>query len=380
MDIYLQSIDAAQPIHLWQSVPVASGSLATSFSPDWWNSTAHLTTLQLVFTQSGQPSWAGLSPGPVFSATWDGTVPTANASSTVSAKVGDYTGPSVENVSGAMEHHSSGLGGGKLAAAVLVPLLALISLVAGYVVYSRRKSAAESKRWSNYVDQRMSMVSQNWQPQTGAGHNRGASHGTFGNRASAASFNRAGFGVPGVEGPRVPEMVQTDRRSFASSAGARQSRVSFAISSSPTPGSEGNRSSKQLSHLNVSRSSLSRFLGSNPSTDRDLVLSPDQEDGPRVLDERTIVETRLAKSLGLTPSPKPSPALTTASERSPSPSQKKELGRPKVTGQNRSISGLRYEIGESDPQTGAAKVVLGSETPEPQLVRLLFVLLRNPPV
>lgn len=44
----------------------------------------------------------------------------------------------------------SGLAGGALAAAVVVPVLALLAVIIAYVVWSRKRSKSDTRRWSNY--------------------------------------------------------------------------------------------------------------------------------------------------------------------------------------------------------------------------------------
>ncbi|KAG0147010.1 hypothetical protein CROQUDRAFT_77118 [Cronartium quercuum f. sp. fusiforme G11] len=152
LDIYLQSVDVSQPIHLWKSVTTSDGQLQTTFIPSWWNSTKS-ATLQLVITGSDQPAWAGSGPGPTFFAEFNGTVPsTASAADTATTQTG---GPSVEVIHVA---RSKGLPTGSLTAAILFPLLAVAGLIAGYIIISRRRSGAASKRWSQYVDERMSIA------------------------------------------------------------------------------------------------------------------------------------------------------------------------------------------------------------------------------
>ncbi|EGG01183.1 uncharacterized protein MELLADRAFT_67281 [Melampsora larici-populina 98AG31] len=159
LDIYLQSVDAAQPIHLWKSVTTSDGQLTTSFIPSWWNST-NAATLQLVITGADQPAWAGSGSGPTFFAEFNGTTPDS-VPDAEKAKT-QLGGPSVEVINKA---HSRGLAGGSIVAAVLVPLLAVAGLIAAYIVVSRRRSGTASKRWSQYVDQRMSTApnAANWE-------------------------------------------------------------------------------------------------------------------------------------------------------------------------------------------------------------------------
>ena len=76
---------------------------------------------------------------------------------TASAGAAVYTGPSVESVSSPT---SSSFSGGRLAAAVAIPILALAGLLAAYIIWNKSKKKPEKKRWSQAIDQRMSMMSQ----------------------------------------------------------------------------------------------------------------------------------------------------------------------------------------------------------------------------
>jgi hypothetical protein len=102
-------------------VPCSDNSLTTRFKPNWWNSTL-TAELQLQITESNQPVWAtttGL--GPSFAANWNGTTPAS-----VSAGNGTQTGVSIESVRA--DDETGGIAGGKLAAAVTVPLLAWVAI------------------------------------------------------------------------------------------------------------------------------------------------------------------------------------------------------------------------------------------------------------
>ena len=82
---------------------------------------------------------------------------------TASAGAAIYTGPSVESVSSPT---SSSFSGGRLGAAVAIPILALAGLLAAYIIWNKSKKKPEKKRWSQAIDQRMSMMSQgsSWAP------------------------------------------------------------------------------------------------------------------------------------------------------------------------------------------------------------------------
>ncbi|KAH9823589.1 hypothetical protein DFH28DRAFT_1119017 [Melampsora americana] len=304
LDIYLQSVDAAQPIHLWKSVTTSDGQLTTSFIPSWWNST-NAATLQLVITGADQPAWAGSGSGPTFFAEFNGTtpdsVPDAEKAKTQSG------GPSVEVINKA---HSRGLAGGSIAAAVLVPLLAVAGLIAAYIVISRRRSGAASKRWSQFVDQRMSSATNvaSWE----AGRLPTDPVIPRPDSARVASMYRHSASLPS----RASFVANTPTRlSHAFSpemSQHRKSTVSFADSPLPP------RSAK--SSLSIKTSPV------QPNdTPVELILSPTQERGPSALGRVGVNAKAFTKSTASTSSA------------------------------NRNPSNLRFEVGSAGEPSGPAE-------------------------
>ncbi|PLW24148.1 hypothetical protein PCASD_06718 [Puccinia coronata f. sp. avenae] len=155
MDMYLQSIDSAAPIHVWKNVVGSSNKLTTQFQPEWWNST-ETVSLQLVLTPADLPLWAGLGPGPIFVAHFNGSVPAGASASAHQGK--QLGGPSVEYMTDLFHRSHHALSGGKLGAAIFMPLLAVGLAIFAYIFISRRRSGEASKRWSEYVDKRMSVM------------------------------------------------------------------------------------------------------------------------------------------------------------------------------------------------------------------------------
>lgn len=68
------------------------------------------------------------------------------ASVTGSASEPVYTGPSVESVANASS--GSNISGGKLGAAVAIPVLAVIACIGAYVTWNKLRKRPEQKRWS----------------------------------------------------------------------------------------------------------------------------------------------------------------------------------------------------------------------------------------
>ncbi|BGP39513.1 hypothetical protein JCM10450v2_003479 [Rhodotorula kratochvilovae] len=244
VDLYLSVEETAGwlLVHQWEDVPYKDGALQTQFKPSWWNAStgAGSVSAQFSLVPSGQPSWNTPAPtGPVFTISYNGSYPSV----TQTADQSTYTGPSVESVSDA-KSRSSAPSGGKLAAAVLIPILVVALAAIGYVVWYKRKKRPEKKRFSAVVDHRMSMISQGtWQPRPSmasarpgsmhpshhrpsASHHSGANRGSYfadpNQRQSTYSFAGSALGGSSPLRPPPPaEMRQTGQ-------GERGSRVSFA--------------------------------------------------------------------------------------------------------------------------------------------------------
>ncbi|KAJ4485390.1 hypothetical protein J3R30DRAFT_3439149 [Lentinula aciculospora] len=260
IDIYLYAPSAATPrLHLWEDVPFTKGYYEAELMPRWWNSTSS-EQLQLLIIQSGDaPFLATLPAGPVFTATY--STPSSGAPESAQTELASTDSGITEVQSTASSSSSSHLSGGKIAAAVIIPLL-VVAAVAAYfwIRRSRAKGKEERKVWSEKVDQRMSVVSADWQSISPAGA-QAAIRNSMAIRASMEaearmSVNLAGMGVqapgggvggffiPGQGDPTVnpiiampvPSLPATAQlrpglRSSAYStaaAAARVSRVSFA--------------------------------------------------------------------------------------------------------------------------------------------------------
>jgi hypothetical protein len=274
VDIYLYASAATSTrLHVWENVNYTSGHYEATLMPRWWNSTSS-EQLQLVIIQSGDaPFLQTLPSGPVFTATYSTPSTGTPASAQTSLANTDSGITDVRQDISSSSSSSSHLSGGKIAAAVIMPILAVAALFAFlYIKRSRDKGKAQRKQWSEKVDQRMSVVSADWQSVTAAGA-QAAIRNSMAIRASMAmeadarlsmsqtdmGVNLAGMGVqapgggvggffiPGQGDPNVnpivsmpvpvlPETAQPAHlrpglRSSAYSnaaAAARVSRVSFA--------------------------------------------------------------------------------------------------------------------------------------------------------
>ncbi|EKM50994.1 uncharacterized protein PHACADRAFT_262926 [Phanerochaete carnosa HHB-10118-sp] len=298
IDIYLYEPGAANSrIHLWETVDFSTGSYETQLQSSWWNSTPSVN-LQLAIVQSGTPPFmATLPAGPVFQGTYTGT---SNATTT------DDAPASAIQVVNNVPQPKQGLSKGKLAAAVIMPLLIIAAIVAGvYFKIKRQKGKEKRKRWSEMVDKRMSTISTDWKPVTVAGASAAIrasmAVGESGdNRQSSFSFGairpasiaaldggQAGIGAKGLQSggidlttPQSSELVPGPRtRPRANTATSeRKSRISFAADTRPS--GESRRS------LHNTRTSRAFHVGhvpplpTRPDTDE---ISPIQKEGPSSL-------------------------------------------------------------------------------------------------
>lgn len=188
IDLYLNVEEAAglTAVHEWTGIEYSKGSLATQFNPGWWNASTGAGTVsgQVRFGRASDgggeltflcasahhdaPRLANLgherpfrpavlrnlqrnvSPVPppssgvprlklLLSCSYPATV-------TASAESPTYTGPSVESVSDPST--SSTISGGKLGAAVAIPVLAVIACVGAYIAWNKLRKRPEKKRWS----------------------------------------------------------------------------------------------------------------------------------------------------------------------------------------------------------------------------------------
>jgi len=239
---------------LWSDVPYSAGYYEINLLPRWWNSTSS-QELQLTIIEAGNPPFlASLPAGPIFTATY--TEPSTGAPEEADTTVVDS---GITNV-GAVEEKSS-MSGGKIAAAVIVPLLFVAIAIAAYIRFARKKRAEKSNRYSTAIDSRMSTINPDWKSISPAGasaaiRNSMAVPGSP-NRASGFSFGairptssfyavedggQAGIGAARnmYQQENGPVSVTQLRQSvYAGDSAAQGSRVSFAPEATPRPPKEG---------------------------------------------------------------------------------------------------------------------------------------------
>jgi hypothetical protein len=298
-DIYLFAPSASTSrVHVWHNVYYSSGSYQTLFQPKWWNSTQSVN-LQLSIVPANTPPFLAPYPaGPIFTVTYQppssGGVPeSADTSKTDSGVSVVNNGPYINN-------HTSG----KVAAAVVIPLLFIIFLVGGIFVRLRRQSGKEErKRWSEAVDKRMSTISTDWKPISVAGAqaairnsiafdaNNRASSFSFGNIRPASTITVEG-GQAGI-GSRARTILPGEsngtaqpRSSLATSQilAERVSRVSFAPDVRPSSESRRTTVTSRAFHTSIIPPLPDRrWEASQSNSDYDESLSPTQTNGPETL-------------------------------------------------------------------------------------------------
>lgn len=304
VDIYLYVPAAASPrVHMWETVYFAPGYYEATLNPKWWNSTASVN-LQLAIVEGGTaPFMATLPAGPVFTATYS-----ASTSGAVSAN--NATDSSIELVNN-VPSTSHGLSKGKIAAAVIMPLLVIAAIILGvYIKLNRQKGRDKRKRFSEMVDKRMSTMSTDWKSITPAGahaairasmavgeggNNRASSFSFGGIRPSstvAVEGGQAGIGAKGLlatgggidlDTPQMSELRAGPRTQVGT--GERVSRVSFAADTRPS--GEARRSQY---NAHSSRAFHTGHVPPLPTRQDSGELSPTQAQGPFSLSVEDINE------------------------------------------------------------------------------------------
>ena len=285
-------------VHAWQDVYFPAGSYQVNLQPKWWNSTTSVD-LQLVIMTSGVPSFlATYPPGPFFTVTYrlpsSGITPTTADTS----KPGNSV-TVVKNAPSTQKH----LSGGKVAAAVIMPLLILFLISAAYIKIRRQRGREERKQWSEAIDKRMSTISTTWKPISTAGaqaavrssiavdSNSRASAFSFGNirpvstvaaeDAQASTSSKARTVLPGQSnGTAQPRSSAISAQMMAE----RVSRVSFAPDVRPSL--ESRRTVSRAFHTAIVPPVPDRkweISSTIPNSEPDETLSPTQTEGPETL-------------------------------------------------------------------------------------------------
>ena len=313
VDIFLYAPGTgASRIHAWQGVTFSAGSYKTLFQPKWWNSTQSVN-LQLTIVPSGTPPFlSAYPPGPIFDVTYH-----APSSGTPASADNSKPDSPVTIVGGA--HTSKHLAGGKLAAAVLMPLIIIAILIAtAYIRLKRDRGKEERKVWSEAVDRRMSTISTDWKPISAVGAQAAirssiAVDGSL--RSSAFSFGsirpdsavvdggRAGVGsrartvLPG-QSNGIAQLRSSNLNSQTSSE--RVSRVSFAPDVRPS--SESRRTAQSRAFHTAIVPPLPDRKWEISQTYSDADLSPIQTEGAQTLSIEDIQARLTGKDTSSRPS------------------------------------------------------------------------------
>lgn len=218
-------------ITVWSAVPNADAQKSVTVQPAWWNSTSQVQ-VQLVIVPAGiPPAMTPLPAGPIFTFTYTGTAAESTSSAAEAAVVSSAT--------------SKSLSPGATAAAVLLPLLFVGLAVFAYLRYQRRRASAQSKRFSQALDKRMSTISTDWKSISAAGA-QAAIRSSMAQARDSAAFS-FGHIRPSIDAPAPaaaaaapPQMKQVRTgtgvglrnpgaaAAIAAERASRVSRVSFA--------------------------------------------------------------------------------------------------------------------------------------------------------
>jgi hypothetical protein len=168
-DIYLFSPNSSHArIHVWQEVPFSAASYNATIMPRWWNSTSS-QSLQLAIVPAGYPPFMTTLPaGPVITATY--TAPASGQPIPAAADTSQVDS-GITQVNAGIAVTSNTLDPGKVAAAVLLPLLFVAFGIAAYLRFQRAKQQDKTKRFSEVLDKRMSTISADWKSISAAGAN-----------------------------------------------------------------------------------------------------------------------------------------------------------------------------------------------------------------
>lgn len=300
VDIYLYAPGTNKSlIQAFNSAEYAKGSYETTLDASWWGSTPNVN-LQLTIVQHGTPNFLATANGPIFSATYNSSAPSTSSSTTNTSSDNSPAGTNDHGIIQDVKNILHGLGGGSIAAAVIVPLLVIGLGIALFIKFRRGRQLEKTKRFSQAVDKRMSTISTDWRSMSGASANaaiRNSVHTSAFGRPSS-TFSTVGGGQAGIGAARfgglqtseeaIPQMSQL-RQPRASAYGSteRISRVSFAADARFSVNNETQPPlpSPPLSRLQATRSYHQGHSFDEPrETDevdaRELQMSPTQTQGP----------------------------------------------------------------------------------------------------
>ncbi|KAG9054493.1 hypothetical protein FS842_004977 [Serendipita sp. 407] len=195
--VTLKLLSSRGEVFRWEYVDGKAGNYDTELNADWWDQGLEVP-LQVAIMAQDEPIFLSPYPaGPIFTAV-NSNPPASSLSVAATTASGAHTQTSVTHLSNfaggggtlnVASYVSSQRAGhrGRVAAAVVVPLLLAIALaVGGYVFWSRRNTFRRRQQWADNIDKRMSRISSDWQS-ISAAEARGSVHGSAAARPSLHS-------------------------------------------------------------------------------------------------------------------------------------------------------------------------------------------------
>ena len=261
----------------------------TKIDPTWYGSLSK-ASLQINIQDSSVPPFmsTGLA-GPTFLVTYDAKAALASLSGAGMTPTPTSAGATASPSSKweiVRNFLKQGLTKGQIAAAVVMPILAVATFLLAYTFWNRRKEAAKRKQWREKMDQRMSTISIDWKPVSAAGGHAAVRQSMVADRNTRTS---SFYGRPSSQfvteiGPNG-QPISRPRTTLETN---RVSRVSFAVDTYSRPP----RPAVPLLPAAYRKSALSQYEDSpetseNASPDQG-VMSPTQRQGAFVLDDESI--------------------------------------------------------------------------------------------
>jgi hypothetical protein len=282
----------------FKPIPFSAGTQEIDLKPEWWNNTSTIK-MQAVIAGYKTIGWDdGIAVGPIFTVNWDGIPITSNS------------GPdSIFNAKGGVAKSGS-IPKGSIAAAVLVPIFAVILAIVGYIKYKRFRNQTKLKRFSQAVDARMSRISGDWQAMSAKGANAAIRQGTA--TGSGMRMSRV-FASEMQMDMRGGEQVSLAGRPSGDTQWSRQSRIAFHPDTNTSRERLSTYSQNRTSSYSTGRASRAFHVGMNappiPATPQtayyahdpyeDGLMSPRQANGALPLSNDDISNMDIAPALRL---------------------------------------------------------------------------------
>lgn len=268
----------------WGNVRWDLGTLQKTITPTMIKDQESMD-LRVTFKDSTVPWMPVVHQGPLFTAKWDSQkAAAASIASVVAASSASAAGVQPTEQSRfewVNNFFSGGLSKGQIAAAVIMPILAVAGFLIAYVLFARRKENAKRKEWKEKMDQRMSTISVDWKSMSAAGGAAAVRYSMAEKRAS--SFY--GGGRPSSNfGDNNPAARARDPATLTH-GGSRLSKVSFAADSYHRPSVDHLPAVPKLPAAYQRQSTFNR---ESILENDNQILSPTQQQGAFVLDDDNI--------------------------------------------------------------------------------------------